>query len=286
MGISLAHTLSETGHSVRAFDLPTVDFSALKTLSHVEILQGDITQRDSLLAAVEGMDAVVHLAAILPPASESRRELTLRVNVEGTRNLVWAMETITPNAHLIFSSSVSTYGDTTANEPPITSTHPQNALDTYAESKILAEEAVRSSSLSHTILRISGVAVPGFLEPPHPWPFMPMQRMEFVARDDVVRALAACVGNDKARDKVLHIAGGESWRMLGYQYVARFNELIGLDTEDAKYKDSAGYYDWYDTGESQALLGYQTTSFEGFLQLTREAIEEFLGLNDIEDENW
>ena len=127
--------------------------------------------------------------------------------------------------------------------------------------------------------------MPAFLAPPEPWPFMREQRMEFVARDDVVRALARSVEEPGARGKVFNIAGGESWQMLGHEYVACFNEVMGLDPEDARYLDSAGYYDWYDTGEGQALLGYQETSFGQFLELMRKAIREALGL-DREEEEW
>jgi hypothetical protein len=34
--------------------------------------------------------------------------------------------------------------------------------------------------------------------------------------------------------------------------------------------------DWYDTEESQRLLGYQETTFDRFHQMLREAVEEAL----------
>lgn len=280
MGRELVRALMMTGHRVRAFDLPGVDWSPLGDMPGVEVIKGDITGRQGLLEAVAGVDAVVHLAAILPPASEAQPDLTMRVNLEGTRNIVWALEEAAPRAHLVFSSSVSTYGDTSQDQPPITCAHPQAGLDTYAKSKILAEEVVRGSSLSYTALRVSGVAVPAFLAPPQPWPFMREQRIEFVARDDVVRALVGTVEVAGARGKVLSVAGGRTWRMLGREYVACFNELVGLAPEEAEYLDIPGYYDWYHTQESQALLGYQKTPFPRFLELTRKAIGEFLGLDD------
>ncbi len=100
-----------------------------------------------------------------------------------------------------------------------------------------------------------------------------------------MRALTACVEEPGARGKVFNIAGGESWRMLGREYVACFNELMGLDPEDARYLDTPGYYDWYDTRESQTLLGYQETPFAEFLELMQKAIREALGLGE-EEEEW
>ncbi len=278
MGRGLVRTLSQAGHRVRAFDLPFADFSSLEGLERLEVIRGDITGAREVREAVRDVDAVVHLAAILPPASEEDRERTIRVNVGGTRNLFEAITQEAPGAHLILSSSVAVYGDTTTGSPPIKVTHPRQALDFYAESKIGAEEIVLVSSLPYTILRISGVAVPAFLAPPEVWPFMREQRMEFVARDDVVRALAASVETPGARGRIFNIAGGESWRMLGHQYVERFNQVLGLPPEEGRYLLKPGWFDWYDTSEGQAILDYQKTSFPRFLELLRQAIEKALGI--------
>jgi len=198
--------------------------------------------------------------------------------MEGTHNMVEAMAQEAPGAHLILSSSVAIYGDSSGESPPVRVTHPQQALDFYAESKIRAEEVMSTSRLTYTILRISGVAVPAFLAPPQVWPFMREQRMEFVARSDVVRALLASVEISEARGRVFNIAGGESWRMLGCQYVERFNEVMGLPPEEGPYLATPGWYDWYDTSAGQAILDYQKTSFPRFLELFRRAIEKTLAI--------
>lgn len=284
VGSLVVEALVSKGHRVRAFDLPTVDFARLMALPGVEIVRGDITRAEALEEAVAGVEAVVHLAAVLPPASERNPKLARRVNLEGTEKLISALKHSAPRAHLVFSSSVSTYGDTWAEAPPIRGDHAQRALDCYAETKILAERAVEGSGLPYTILRISGIAVPALLAPPEPWPFMREQRIEFVARDDVVRALLACVEKPGVRDKTHNVAGGPSWQMKGYEYVARFNTLVGLDREDARYLDRPGYYDWYDTEEGQALLGYQAISFEEHLRQMQEAISRALGYPQEDEE--
>ena len=159
---------------------------------------------------------------------------------------------------------------------------PLQAVDLYAESKIEAERLVVASGLDPIALRISGVSVPAFLAPPAVWPFQADQRIEFVCRDDVVQALAACVTDEvpSARGssgRVFNVAGGPTWRMLGREYVARFNEVMGLPPEEGLYSERPGYFDWYDTIESQAALGYQQTTFERFVGLLDEAIEAALG---------
>ena len=61
--------------------------------------------------------------------------------------------------------------------------------------------------------------------------------------------------------------------MLGREYVARFNEVMGLPSEEAQYDEGAGYFDWYDTDDAQAILGYQRTSYDRFIELLDAAIE-------------
>ena len=277
MGREAALALARQGRRVRVLDLPQCDFSALEGVAGIEIVRGSIAEGNVVRRAVEEVDAVIHRAAILPPASERDRELTMRVNVEGTRRLLAALQEANPQAHLIFSSSVCVYGDTSATTAPLTVTHPPRPIDLYGESKALAEELVRGSDLPYTTLRISGVAVPAFLAPPEVWPFMAQQRIEYVCRDDVVTALVACVGNSAVLGQTFHVAGGPTWRMCGQEYVARWNEVMGLEPDDALYLERPGTFDWYDTDAAQAILHYQNTSFDAFLELLGRAIEEALG---------
>ncbi len=277
LGRELVLCLSRLGHRVCAFDLPVCDFSPLESLTAVEILKGDIRDADKVRRAVEGIDVAVHLAALLPPASERDRDGTLAVNVGGTENIMRALESENPDAHVILASSVCVYGDTTGKEPPILVSHPLRAMDYYAESKIAAERVVLGGELPYTILRISGISVPALLEPPMPWPFMEGQRIEFVCRTDVVEALAASVDVPEAVGRMFHVAGGTTWRMTGGEYVARFSGIMGLSAEEAEYMSQPGYFGWYDTAESQAALGYQRTSFPRFLELLELVFEEALG---------
>ncbi len=277
IGSELTRKLVRQGFQVRVFDLPFLDFSALEALENIEIVRGDITDTATVQAAVNGADLVLHLAALLPLASERDRETTFAVNVGGTANLVDAIKAAGGGARLVFSSTVATYGNTMDGEPPVGVDHPQNPVDIYGESKIAAERLVLEAGIPYTILRISGVVIPALLDPPDPWPFMREQRMEFVARADVVTALLAAVQTEEAAGRILIIAGGESWQMLGHQYVEKVFELLDVPMEEASFRQTPWWSDWYDTTEAQALLNYQHTSFPEFLEQLDQAILEALG---------
>ena len=277
VGRQLVEMFAESGRAVRIFDLPMMDFSGLEGREGIEIVRGDITDADGVRSAVAEADAVLHLAALLPPNSERNRDLTFRVNVGGTQNIIAAMESENPGARLVFTSSISTYGDTSTEEPPVRVGHSQSAIDIYADSKIEGEKLIAESSLDNTVvLRIAGISVPAFLEPPNPWPFMEDQRVEMVHRDDVADALFASVSAPDAGGRVLNIGGGPSWQLRGHDYVRDFFEVMGAPLEMATYRDSPGWMDWYDTEESQRILGYQNRSYQHYIGEMQAIIQKMM----------
>jgi nucleoside-diphosphate-sugar epimerase len=269
--------LREDGHLIKIFDLPGLDYSSLEVKSGIEIFTGNITHMDSLKEVASDIDTVIHLAALLPPIAEEDWQRTESVNVVGTGNLLKSIREQSDEAHFVFSSSVAVYGDTIDEKGPLSSDHGPGPNDFYSKSKVLAEKLVMESGLSYTVLRISGIAIPAFLEPPAVWPFKRDQRMEFIARDDVVTALFNCVGNSAVHEKVFNIAGGASWQMMGYEYVTALFDLMGVPAEEATYLEMPGWFHWYQTDDSQAALTYQNTTFQQFLDRLSDAIQELLG---------
>jgi nucleoside-diphosphate-sugar epimerase len=278
VGRRLVARCCANGHTVRVFDLPVCDFTGLEGEANIEVITGDITNPATVEHAVQGVSAVLHLAALLPPASEATRERTFAINVQGTAHILQAMATHARDAVLVFSSSVSTYGDTTTEPPPVRTEHVQTPLDIYAESKIAAERLIRQSPVDAVILRIAGIAVPEVQEPPPVWPFTPDQRLEMVHRDDVVIALYKALVTPAARGKTLNIAGGPTWQTTGQQYVTDVYDILGvpLDMATFRQQDAPGWVDWYDTEESQRLLDYQQHPYPSYLDILRQEVARML----------
>jgi nucleoside-diphosphate-sugar epimerase len=187
------------------------------------------------------------------------------------------MEQVNPSARLVFTSSISTYGDTSGDEPPVRVGHSQSAIDIYADSKIEGEKLILESSLSNTVsLRIAGISVPAFLEPPTPWPFMEDQRVEMIHRDDVADALFASASAPEGGGKIFNIGGGPTWQLHGRDYVRDFYEVMGAPVELATYRDTPGWMDWYDTEDSQCILGYQNRSYQHYIREMQAIIQEMM----------
>ena len=274
VGKRVAEQLRREGYTVRVFDLPGRDYSGLENREGIEVLRGDLTVDGAAIQAVQGVSAVIHLAAFMPPASERNRQLTFAINVEATARLAGALKQVSPSAPFVFSSSVSTYGDTTGVKTPVTVDYPQRALDIYSESKIAAEKSLLKTYSNTVILRISGISVPIIQSPPDVWPFTAEQRLEFIHREDVVTALCAAVAAEKAKGQVMNIAGGHTWRTTGGAYVRDYYDLLGVPLEEAHFQTRPGWFDWYDTEESQRFLSYQNTSYQAYLDQLRAEVEK------------
>ncbi|HHK40801.1 MAG TPA: NAD-dependent epimerase/dehydratase family protein, partial [Planctomycetaceae bacterium] len=108
LGLNLVEVLLEGGWHVTALHRPSSDCSRLQGLN-VELVEGDILDRDSLKAAIPpGVDAVFHVAADTSMWSRAaaRQE---RINVDGTRNVIAAA--IERRAgRMIHTSTIAVYG--------------------------------------------------------------------------------------------------------------------------------------------------------------------------------
>jgi UDP-glucose 4-epimerase len=270
LGFEVTKLLSEKGYNVRAFDLPGVDWGYLERLSGVEPCKGDINDEKCMKEACRDVDAAVHLAALLPPRSERDRKRTLTVNVEGTKLLLSALE---PDKRIIFASSVTTYGVTAHETPPINESHSLVATDFYSESKIISEKLIQGSGRPFTILRIAPISIADLLELPDPMPYKTEQRIECVYVTDAAQALCSCLNEEHSI--AYNIGGGSSWQMTGGEYIKRFYDSLGVDVNPI-FPDNYTALDWYDTSLS-AHLRYQRTSFNMFESILESKSSE-LGL--------
>ena len=122
---------------------------------------GDVRDVDTLNDAMQGCDAVVHLAAMWLLHCKDFPRTAFHVNIEGTFNV---LEACVKNKikRLVYSSSASVYGD--ASEVPMTEEHPFNNKNFYGATKIAGESMCRAYfdryGLSYVGLRYMNVYGP------------------------------------------------------------------------------------------------------------------------------
>ncbi len=154
VGSHLTEALVEQGARVRAFvhyrgdgSRGWMDRSPVK--EDVEILAGDIRDRDAVLAATQDMEVVFHLAALIAiPYSYQTPGSFIETNVLGTLNVLQAARAH-GIARVIHPSTSEVYG--TARYVPIDEAHPLHTQSPYAASKVGADKLVESFGLSFNV---------------------------------------------------------------------------------------------------------------------------------------
>jgi nucleoside-diphosphate-sugar epimerase len=268
VGSNTLESLVEQNHRVTCFDIKTkaTSKSAKRFQDKVDIVWGDLRHSDTVASAIKDQDVVIHLAYIIPPASEKNPDRAKEINVGGTRNLLNAAKTVSSPPKLIFSSSISVYGPTGDKEPPRRCSEPVHPTDNYTHHKVECEQMVRESGLTWSILRFGAVPLIGQVDP------MMFQvplnnRIEFVHPRDVGLAVANAVSCNEVFGKILHIGGGTSGQHYYKTYLTGLLDgaAIGMFPDEA-FGTAPFYTDWMDTEESQRLLKYQRYSFEQYVK--------------------
>ena len=112
-------------------------------------VRGDLDDPGTLRAAVQGVDAVVHLAAQFRTDDDAA---IWRANHDGTRNLVAAVQEHAPRARFVMSSTGNVY-DADATRPAL-ETDACSPTAAYPASKVAAEQLLRDSDLTWAVLRL------------------------------------------------------------------------------------------------------------------------------------
>jgi NAD dependent epimerase/dehydratase len=100
----------------------------------IELIPGDVRDADRVMQAVEGVDTVFHLAALIGiPYSYEAPESYVQTNVQGTYNVANACRRHGVG-RLVHTSTSEVYG--TARRVPIDEDHPLQPQSPYSESKI------------------------------------------------------------------------------------------------------------------------------------------------------
>jgi nucleoside-diphosphate-sugar epimerase len=278
IGISTLRELTaRPAHRVRTFDLNTPQnrLAAADFGEAIDRAWGDIRNQAQVADALRDQDVIIHLIAILPPQSDRQPEAARLVNVEGTRNLIAAIQAMPRPARLIFASSYAVFGHTQHLPPPRTVADPVEASDPYSGHKIEGEALVRASGLEWTIVRFASVLPLAVLGRADGFLFrVPLtDRVEFLHTYDAGLALANAAESEEVWGKTLLIGGGPRCQMREGDLVSRVFEATGIGMLPAHAFNNEPYHtDWLDTSESQHLLQYQRYTLDDFTAQARQKL--------------
>ena len=147
VGSTLVPMLLEQGHKVRVYDALKFGGQGLLPCCQnrfFELVKGDVCDAQAMTKALDGVDAIVHLAAIVGyPACKKEPQVAQSTNVDGTRTLLSCRK---PDQKVIYASTGSIYGsvpDYVCNENT-----PTAPITLYGETKAQAEEMILNAGNS------------------------------------------------------------------------------------------------------------------------------------------
>ena len=160
IGSALLPKLLDKGYRVRLLDLLLFDtdpISAILGHPNLEIVQGDFRHVGKIVEAMQGVDSVVHLGAIVgDPACELDRELTTEVNLSATR-MVAEVAKLCGIERFVFASTCSVYGACDELLDERSTTKP---VSHYGNTKLAAERVLREMAdqrFAPTVLRFATI---------------------------------------------------------------------------------------------------------------------------------
>jgi dTDP-4-amino-4,6-dideoxygalactose transaminase/nucleoside-diphosphate-sugar epimerase len=197
LGSVLVPTLLDEGYEVDVFDRFLFGQETLAAvLGHprLRLIEGDVTDLGRHNGLLEGVDTVIHLAALSnDPACDLRPELTHRINFEGTTELA-RRSARAGVRRFLFASSCSVYG---SNPSPLVDEQSEpRPVSLYAQKKAEAEQALFSLTapgMSITALRMATL-----------YGLSPRMRFDL--------AINLMVMNATNRGAIFVLGGGRQWR--------------------------------------------------------------------------
>jgi len=194
--------------------------------------------------------------------------------------LIRFLEKHSPNAFLIYSSSISVYGDRLENPfIKVNDILKPSEGDEYAKTKIEAENIIKNCKLDWSIFRLS--AIMGDHKISKLMFHQPLKTsLEIATPVDTARAFVNAIDKQKQLSKkIFNLGGGEKCRIIYDSFLSRSFKIYGLGELDFPLKTFAeknfhcGYYD--DGDELNNILNFRNDTLESYFEKEKQKISNF-----------
>ena len=279
VGLSTLKELLDKEYNTRVFEVYNRKNRkiAKKFKNRIEIIWGDLRNKDDVNVAVQNQDIIIHLAAIIPPLADTNPALAESVNVGGTKNILDAIKKQLHKPKLIFTSSVAVYGDRRYN-PMIEVTDPlaPSKGDYYAITKITAEKLIRESGVDFAIFRLTYITSIDKLNMDPLMFHMPLDTsIEICDTKDVGLALVNAIECKEIWGETFNLAGGKQCRITYREYLNDMMEIFGLGRNflpEEGFAEKDFHCGFMNTNKSQNLLKYQKHTLEDYYRDVKSKI--------------
>lgn len=273
IGTYVTRTLREGGHDVTVLDVVDGDDDSI---------QASVTDAEAVAAAVDGTDAVVHLAALLPEACNRDPQRAERVNVGGTLTVFEAAQDA--GSRVVYASSKAVLGTPTGVHAhpvyePIGEDAPKSPTNLYGVTKASVERyaaAYRADGLDVAAVRFASTYGPGKGKAHGDLALLPNairraaagdsvritgadQRNDLVYYGDIARGVTSAIETDELNHAAYHIGSGEAASIRRFAEALREQTDAPVEVEGGlNYRDAdEPSYCRLDISRARADLGYE-----------------------------
>lgn len=289
VGQNLLDELANTRHEVRACDIKSVTHKA----ENVSFQKLDITDADAVNDAIEGVDAIAHLAAHPLPASTEDPKLNADINIGGTLNVLDAAREHDVEK-VLFSSASSLVGE--VETVPVPEDHPASPQSPYGVAKHAVEEYLEVYNdlyeLDYLVFRFFNVYGP--YQPEESGALIPVvmsrlargegvfvtgdgsQTRDFIYVRDITELMVAGLEGD-VKNEVVNMGRGVETEIL--EAIKIVADVVEVDPDiDRKPERPDEIDDFYaDMSKCESLFGTKPdTPLREGLEKTYEWIEEHI----------
>ena len=266
-------------YNVTVFDVESSSsrkkFEALP--QHFEIIYGDITNEEDVKKISKNKNVVIHLAAIIPPLADEKPHLAEMVNVKGSELLIRNLESYSPNAFFIYSSSISVYGDRLKNPNiKVEDDLIPSEGDEYAVTKIETEKIVQQSKLKWTIFRLA--AIMGNHKISKLMFHMPLQTsVEICTPSDTARAFVNAIEKEnELKNRIFNLGGGANCRLTYEQLLSESFRIFGmgkLDFPEKAFAEKNFHCGNYADGDQlENILHFRRDDLKSYFQKVKSGV--------------
>lgn len=282
----IKYLLSEGKYEITAVDLPNKkSFHNLKKYhKRINVIYGDILDRNLTEELVKDCDYIIHLASCLPSFSSVNKNIANLIDFEGTENIVRAINYYNKNCFLIYGSSTSIYNSSSA--VSIKSKITYHNLNYYDKAKHDAEKYIIKNLKNYCILRLS-LVVGDLRNDPFIYSIKNNNFVEIISKEDASYAFVKTIDeSNRLNKKILNIGGGDTCTVLFKdlkKYLLKYhgfnkkyfieNIFVPKDFNSPVLLDSI---------KSNEILSYQNDSLESILmkikrKSNKRYISKFIG---------
>lgn len=276
IGVNLIkYLLSEGKYEITALDLK--NNLAVKKLKkyrkRINIIYGDIFDRNLIEALVKDHNVIIHLITCLPPLSEYKKSLNEIIEYQAIENITRAISYYNPECHLIYASSTSLYGPKEGRVKQKINIDNNNYFN---YNKYKSEELIKKKLDNYTIMRIP-LIIGDLKQDKFIYSLDKEATIECMSKEDASYAFSKCIDNlNKINQKTLNIGGGSSCRCTYKELIINILKYHGLSlnylfTRLFAVKNYTSPI-LLDSDESNKILNYRDDSLESiFMRQKRKS---------------